>query len=317
MKQSILVEPQRSRIEERATPPLGADDVLVKVKACGVCASELHGWHGDGGLYPRIMGHEVAGEVVAVGANVRDIHPGAAVTGLFQGGFAEFAVTRAPYVTPIPAGIDYDIALGEPLSCILSGARRTRVEPGDVVAIVGLGFMGLLMLQAIRLRGPARIIAIDPREEALALAQRFGADEIYKPEQTPERYRMTEWSQLGGGYGVDVAIEASGTQAGLTLAGELAHEHGVLSIVGYHQGGPRQVDMQLWNWKALDVLNAHERRADYQMDCMRRGIALLAAGKLDTATLVTHRFGLDQVDDAFRALLTKPAGFVKAVITVS
>ncbi len=316
MKQSILIEPQHSRLEERAVAAVGPDDVLVKVKACGVCASELHGWHGDGGAYPRAMGHEVAGEVVAVGANVRNVQPGAAVTGLFQGGFAEYAVTKAPYVIPIPAGVSYDIVLGEPLSCILSGARRTRVEPGDVVAIVGLGFMGLLMLQAIRLRGPARIIAIDPREEALALAQRFGADEVYQPEQTPERYRMTEWSQLGGGYGVDVAIEASGTQAGLTLAGELAHEHGVLSIVGYHQGGPRQVDLQLWNWKALDVLNAHERRADYQMDCMRRGVALLAAGKLDTATLVTHRFGLDQVDDAFRALLTKPTGFVKAVITI-
>jgi threonine dehydrogenase-like Zn-dependent dehydrogenase len=115
---------------------------------------------------------------------------------------------------------------------------------------------------------------------------------------------------------VDVAIEASGTQAGLTLAGQMAREHGVLAILGYHQGGPRQVDMELWNWKALEVLNAHERRAGYQMDCMRRGLTLLAAGKLQTAPLVTHRFGLDQVDDAFRALLTKPAGFVKAVITI-
>jgi len=84
--------------------------------------------------------------------------------------------------------------------------------------------------------------------------------------------------------------------------------------VGYHQGGLRQVDMELWNWKALDVLNAHERRADYQMDCMRRGLALLAAGRLDTASLVTHRTALDRVDEAFRALYMKPAGFIKAVV---
>jgi len=96
----------------------------------------------------------------------------------------------------------------------------------------------------------------------------------------------------------------------------MVHEHGMLSILGYHQGGPRQVDLELWNWKALDVLNAHERRAEYQMDCMRRGLALLAAGKLDTASLVTHRLGLDQVDAAFNALNTKVPGFVKAVISL-
>jgi threonine dehydrogenase-like Zn-dependent dehydrogenase len=316
MKQSVLIEPQHSRLEERPSPGVGPRDVLVKVKACGVCASELHGWRGDSGPYPRELGHEVAGEVVEVGGEVRDVRPGMAVTGLFQRGFAEYAVTPYTHVTPIPEGIGYDIVLGEPISCVISAARRTRIELGDTVAIVGLGFMGLLMLQAVRMKGPARIIGVDIRDEALEMARRFGADEVLKPEQVGDALKLTSWSQLGRGHGVDVAIEASGTQAGLTLAGQMAREHGVLAILGYHQGGPRQVDMELWNWKALEVLNAHERRAGYQMDCMRRGLTLLAAGKLQTAPLVTHRFGLDQVDDAFRALLTKPAGFVKAVITI-
>lgn len=317
MKQSVLVEPQHSRLEERPVPAVGPRDVLIRVRACGVCASELHGWQGDNGPYPRELGHEVAGEVVEVGREVRDVRPGMAVTGLFQRGFAEYAVTPYTHVTPIPEGIGYDIVLGEPISCVISAARRTRVELGDTVAIVGLGFMGLLMLQAVRLKGPARIIGVDVRDEALEMGRRFGADEVLKPEDVGEGLRLTRWDQLGKGHGVDVAIEASGTQAGLTLAGQMAREHGVLSILGYHQAGPRQVDMELWNWKALEVLNAHERRAGYQMDCMRRGLTLLAAGKLQTAPLVTHRFGLDQVDDAFRALWTKPAGFVKAVITLS
>ncbi len=316
MKQSVLIEPQHSRLEERPLPAVGPRDVLIRVKACGVCASELHGWRGDGGPYPREFGHEVAGEVVEVGGEVRDVRPGMAVTGLFQQGFAEYAVTPHTHVTPIPEGIGYDIVLGEPISCVISAARRTRVELGDTVAIVGLGFMGLLMLQAVRMKGPARIIGVDIRDEALEMARRFGADETLKPEQVSDALKLTSWSQLGRGHGVDVAIEASGTQAGLTLAGQMAREHGVLAILGYHQGGPRQVDLELWNWKALEVLNAHERRSGYQMDCMRRGLTLLAAGKWQTAPLVTHRFGLDQVDDAFRALLTKPAGFVKAVITI-
>jgi threonine dehydrogenase-like Zn-dependent dehydrogenase len=315
MKQCILVEPQRSRIEDRPLPAVGPGDVLIRVKACGVCASELHGWHGDGGPYPREYGHEVAGQVVEAGTQVRQIQPEMAVTGLFCRGYAEYAVAPQNLALQIPEGIGYDVGLGEPLSCVVSAARRTRIEPGDSVAIVGLGFMGLLMLQAVCLRGPVRTIGIDVREEALDLAQRLGADEVLTPEQVPDDLRLTNWGQLGGGYGVDVAVEASGTQAGLALAGQMVREHGVLSIVGYHQGGPRQVDMELWNWKALEVLNAHERRADYQMDCMRRGLALLAAGRIEMASLVTHRFGLDQVDEAFRALSTKPSGFVKAVIT--
>jgi threonine dehydrogenase-like Zn-dependent dehydrogenase len=316
VKQSILFEPQHSRLEERPIPALGPDDVLVKVRACGVCASELHGWRGDGGSYPREFGHEVAGEVVEVGAGVHDVRPGARVTGLFHKGFAEYAMTSRALVTPIPERIGYDVVLGEPISCVISAARRTRVEHGDTVAIVGLGFMGLLTLQAIRLKGPARIIAVDLRPEVLQLAKRFGADETLAPDQVGEELKLTRWADLGKSMGVDTAIEASGTQAGLTLAGQMVHEHGMLSIVGYHQGGPRQVDMELWNWKALDVLNAHERRASYQMDCMRRGLALLAAGKLDTASLVTHRLGLPHVDEAFGALNSKVPGFIKAVIAM-
>lgn len=315
MKQSVLFEPQHSRLEERPAPAVGPRDVLVKVRACGVCASELHGWRGDSGSYPREFGHEVAGEVAEVGAEVTHVKPGDRVTGLFQKGFAEYALTTADRVTPIPVNVGYDEVLGEPVSCIISAARRTRIEHGDTVALVGLGFMGLLMLQAIRLRGPARIIAIDVRPEVLAMARKYGADETLTPDAVADELKLTRWVDLGK-RGVDTAIEASGTQAGLTLAGQMVREHGMLSILGYHQGGLRQVDMELWNWKALDVLNAHERRADYQMDCMRRGLALEAAGKLDTASLVTHRVGLDRVDEAFNALNTKTPGFIKAVISL-
>ncbi|MFN3979188.1 MAG: alcohol dehydrogenase catalytic domain-containing protein [Caldilinea sp.] len=317
MKQSIIVRPQTSLIEERPAPAVGPDDVLVQVKACGVCASELHGWQGDSAAYPREYGHEVAGVVVEVGSAVAEFRPGMAVTGLFGKGFAEF--TRAPqkYVARIPDSLTFEQALGEPLACVMSGVRRARIDLGDTVAIIGLGFMGLLTLQAVRLRGPARIIAVDPRPEALELARRFGADELLKPDDVPEALKLTQWSQLGKGHGVDVAVEASGTQTGLTLAGEMAREHGLLSLVGWQQGGLRLVDMELWNWKALDVLNAHERRLDYLMDCMRRGLALVAHGNLDLGALVSHHFSLNEVDDAFRALRDKPEGFVKAVITLS
>ena len=125
---------------------------------------------------------------------------------------------------------------------------------------------------------------------------------------------MAEWGRVGKGFGADVVFENSGTAPGLTLASHIVREHGILSVVGWHQGGARQVDMEMWNWKGFNVINAHERRMDYLMDCMRRGLALVAAGRMDTASLVSHRFSLDNVDGAFRALVEKPAGFHKAVV---
>ena len=185
---------------------------------------------------------------------------------------------------------------------------------GDTVALVGLGFMGLLMLQAVRLRGPARIIAIDTRSDALESARQFGADETYTPDSIPDRLMMTEWGRVGKGFGADVVFENSGTSSGLTLASRIVREHGILSIVGWHQGGTRQVDMEMWNWKGFNVINAHERRPDYLMDCMRRGLSLVASGRMDTGSLISHRFYLDNVDGAFRALVEKPAGFHKAIV---
>jgi threonine dehydrogenase-like Zn-dependent dehydrogenase len=109
-------------------------------------------------------------------------------------------------------------------------------------------------------------------------------------------------------------FEVSGTQAGLDLAGGLVRQHGTVSIVGYHQGGPRTVDMETWNFKAIDVVNAHVRRDADRMASMRIGLDLIGAGRLDLGWMVTHRYGLDELDRAFGDLETKPAGFVKGVV---
>ncbi|MEN3203177.1 MAG: zinc-binding dehydrogenase [Atribacterota bacterium] len=317
MKQSVLVQPQKSEVWEVPIPAIGPRDVLIRVRVCGVCASELHGpWKNPPSL-PWKMGHEVVGEVVEVGEEVKDFHPQMVVTGLVSQGFAEYAVAPETHLVPVPEEVPFEFALGEPLSCVISAVRRTPLELGDTVAIVGVGFMGLLTLQAIRFKGPARIIAIDTREEALELAKSLGADEVYTPQEIPPKLKMVHWENLGKGFGADVVVEASGTQSALTLASEIVREHGILSIVGYHQEGPRIIDMQLWNWKAISVINAHERRVDFQMDCMRRGLDLLKAGKIRMEPLITHKYSLDQVDQAFIDLETKPKGFIKGVICIA
>jgi threonine dehydrogenase-like Zn-dependent dehydrogenase len=112
-----------------------------------------------------------------------------------------------------------------------------------------------------------------------------------------------------------VVFEVTGAAAGLDLATALTRAHGTLDIVGYHQGR-RSVDLQAWNWKALDVVNGHVRDRRRLADSIRRGLAVVASGRVDYAALITHRYPLDAVDQAFTDLQAKPAGFVKAVVVL-
>ncbi|HEY6403075.1 MAG TPA: L-iditol 2-dehydrogenase, partial [Blastocatellia bacterium] len=112
-------------------------------------------------------------------------------------------------------------------------------------------------------------------------------------------------------------IEATGEQRPLDLATELTRERGRLVIAGYHQGGPRQVNMQLWNWRGLDVINTHERDPRIYVAGMREAIDAVARGCLDPAPLYTHIFRLDQIDQAMKIARSRPDGFLKALITIS
>lgn len=314
MKYSQLIGPRTSEIAEEPTPAPGPGEVLVAIKVCGVCASELHPWMDTQPSYPFRLGHEPAGVVHAVGAGVMQFKPGDRVTGLFLKAYSDVALTSEADLLHLPPDLPFELALGEPLACMVNGQRRTPVELADRVALVGLGFMGLGLLQLLQLRGPREIIAIDPREEARTLALALGATTVYHPRDVPDDLLLTAWQDWEKPYGVDVAIEASGTQAGLTLAGKMVRAHGILSILGFHQGGLRHVDVEMWNWKAIDVVNAHVRRHADLMESMRIGLDLIKADKFSFAPLVSHRFGLDEVDQAFTALLEKPHGFVKAVV---
>lgn len=309
MRQAVLAGQQEFAFRDVPVPVPGPGEVLVRVRASGVCASELHDWEA-GPATPYPPGHEVAGDVAAIGSGVTRFKPGDRVTGLFHHGFSEFAVTGEDRVVAIPETIPTESAHGEPLACLVSAARRTRVELGDRVAVVGLGFMGLMMMQLIRLKGAVEVVGFDLRPEAVRRGLDFGCDRAMTPGELAAAGADPTLEKF------DVVVEATGQPDGLTLATSLTREHGILSILGYHQGGPRVVDMKLWNYRALDVLNAHERRVDYRMDCMRRGLALVAAGRLDLAKTTSHRFPLEQVNDAFAALASKPQGFVKAVVVM-
>lgn len=177
--------------------------------------------------------------------------------------------------------------------------------------LVGAGFMGALLLQFVTRLGAARVSVIDPRPTARALARQLGADSVLDPgENDPLKAILF----LTEGAGADVVIEATGNQPGLDLAATLTRTRGRLVIYGYHQGGTRTIDAQLWNLRGLDVVNAHQRSDHDYMNGMHAGINMLKHRKLDMTPLVTHRFPLEQIAEAFALAQKRPEGFVKAII---
>jgi threonine dehydrogenase-like Zn-dependent dehydrogenase len=120
--------------------------------------------------------------------------------------------------------------------------------------------------------------------------------------------------QLTGGQFCDRVIEAVGKQWPLDLAAELTRERGGLIVAGYHQDGPRQVNMQMWNWRGFDVINAHERDPAMYVQGMRDAIAAIVDGRLDPAPLYTHTYSLSELDEALNATRDRPDGFMKALV---
>jgi threonine dehydrogenase-like Zn-dependent dehydrogenase len=302
-----LVGQRRFDVVREVVGAPGGGRVRIRILTCGVCASELHAWQEVLDAYPIRVGHEPVGVVEAVGSGVEGLFPGQAVTGGFGPAFSDRVIVDPGVVVPLPEGVSTDDVLGEPLGCVMEARRRTPLQVGDRIALVGAGYMGLLMLEVLRISGAGHTLVIDPRRDALHVARELGAEETAVPDEISAQ-------DVDGAF--DLVIEASGTQDGLDLATGLAREHGALTILGYHQGPPRPVDMQAWNWKALEVINGHVRRRDLLNEAIRRGLELVRLGRLAPKRLVTHRFGLERVGEAFATLEAKPERFVKAVVTI-
>ncbi|GAA3837901.1 zinc-binding dehydrogenase [Streptomyces phyllanthi] len=313
-QRSRLVGSRRSALVTAPVPVCGHGQVLIRVRRVGVCASELPLWREGPGSGPVFMGHEPVGQVIAVGPDVTDCAVGDTVTGRIEHSFAQCAVADAVDVVVVPPDVPAHSALGEPFGCVVEGLRRTTVAVGDRVAVIGAGFIGLCLLQLLRHGGTARLLAVDPRTDARRHAVRNGADRALAPGQA-HSLAARDSAAPGDAHGFDVVFEASGTQAGLDLATELVRQHGTLSILGYHQQ-TRSVDMRSWNLKAIDVVNAHVRDPLRLRESTRRGLDLMASGRVDPAALITHRYSLADIDQAFTDLAGKPEGFIKAVVEV-
>ncbi|WP_272858911.1 MDR/zinc-dependent alcohol dehydrogenase-like family protein [Paracoccus stylophorae] len=301
---------------EHPIPRPGPGQVRIALEGCGVCASNLGPWAGPDWMVfptePGAPGHEGWGHVDALGAGVTGLRTGDRVAFLGQRSYAAFDLAAADQVVALPPELDGRPFPGEALGCAMNILARSRIEPGMRVAIVGIGFLGAALTRLAANLG-AEVIAISRRPESLALARRMGAARTIAMHD--HWAIIDEVRALTDGAMCEVAIEAVGLQWPLDLAAELVGTHGRLVIAGYHQDGPRQVNMQSWNWRGIDVINAHERDPATCVAGMERAVQAVMAGRLDIEPLLTHRFALEDLGAALDATRDKPDGFVKAWVT--
>ena len=313
---SVIASPGQAILQRVERPEPGAGQVLLQLEGSGVCASSLPLWEGREWFeYPQpagAPGHEGWGRVAAVGEGVEGLAIGDRVAALTYRAHAEYDVADAGAVVPLPASLAGVAMPGEPLGCAVNIFRRSGIQAGHAVAIVGIGFLGAILTRLAAQAG-ARVIAISRRPFALDVARQAGAAHTIAMD---DHWRiLDEVKRLTGGSMCERTIEAVGLQWPLDLAGELTGERGRLVVAGYHQDGTRQVNMQMWNWRGIDVVNAHERDPRMYVQGIREAVDMMAAGVLDPAPLFTHRLPLDRLGEALELTRTRPDGFLKAVVT--
>jgi threonine dehydrogenase-like Zn-dependent dehydrogenase len=312
---AVIAGPGEAQVREVPVPVPGPGEVRVRVEGCGVCGSNLAVWEGrpwfQYPLEPGSPGHEGWGVVDSVGDAVSTELLGRRVSMLSYRAFAQYDVVNAQAVVPLPAALDGQPFPGEALGCVMNIFRRSQVHAGQHVAVVGSGFLGTLLIQLIA-RAGAVPIAISRREYALDLATRAGA-KLAVPMNDHQHIieQVRDYTQQRG---CEVVIEAVGEQWPLDLAGELTAERGRLVIAGYHQDA-RQVNMQMWNWRGLDVINAHERDPQMYLQGMREAVAAVTSGQLDPTPLYTHSFKMAELGDALTGLKERPDGMLKTWVT--
>lgn len=248
MKIAALRAPREFEVLEAPMPEIASDEVLLRVAACGVCTSELDQWEGKARInYPHYPGHEVSGVVEKVGSKVQTFEPGDKVGAwVTSRGFAEYVSVKAEYC--FPAGeVPLDLALAEPLACAVNAVELANLSLADDVVIIGAGFMGNLVQKLVKLKGSRHLIVADTRPDVLERAEKMGATRAVnvRTESLPDVVK-----ELTGGQGADVSFEATGAQAPLTMLGEVTRMSGKVVIVGFHQGGMRELPLAYWNWMA-------------------------------------------------------------------
>ncbi len=341
MKAAVMSAPFEIDIVEMPLPELRDDEVLVKVMAVGVCGSDIHYYeHGRIGRFvvekPIILGHECAGIVEAVGAAVTKFKPGDRVavepgvtcgrcpackegrynlcpdvqflaTPPVDGAFVQYIAHREDFLFAIPDRLSYEeAALNEPFSVGIHAAKRAGVKPGQTVAIMGMGPVGLMAVVAAKAFGAKQIVVADLEPIRLEAALRLGATHAVNIRDADPVQAVREAT---GGIGADVAFETAGNPKALQSALYAVRRGGKLAIVGL----PPQDEIPLnIPWIAdneLDIFGVFRYANTYP-----QGISFLSSDIADVRSLITDRYPLEQTKEAMERARTNKSGSLKVVV---
>ncbi len=341
MKALVLHGEHDLRVEERPTPEPGPGEVLLRVRAVGLCGSDVHYYThmriGDQIVTePMIPGHEGAGEVAALGDGVEGLAVGQRVaiepalscgtcefcregrpnicphvvfrsTPPHNGLMCEFAVLLAEQCLPIPDALSWnEAAMLEPLQVTVHAANLSGVRPGETVAVVGAGSIGLGCMEMAKLGGGGPIVVTDTLDYRLELARRLGADETVNVSEADPVEAVRD---LTGGRGADLVFECTNRAAGAPQAYNVAAIGGRVTLVGIPMEDTITLDAHEYRRKELTV--QYVRRSRH---AARQAIGLVTSGRLDVASWVTHEMDLDGAPKAFDLVEHYADGIVKAVI---
>lgn len=339
MKASIFYGKHDLRTEQIQEPVVGDYEVKVRNKAGGICGTDIHIFYGEKGSAdvntPVILGHEYAGEVVEVGQKVSTIKVGDRVTidpnmycgkchyckigkknhcenltaiGVnFDGGFAEYSVVPERQAFVLGDDIDFEVgAMAEPLACCLRGIDLAGIKAGDSVCVIGGGTIGQLMVQLAKLAGASVTMLSEPIAMRREMALENGTDFAFDP--TTENLKDAIQDKTGIA-GVDVVIECAGNLKATTQAFEIAKRGA--SIILFSVPSPGQTF-------SLDLFEVFQKELKLQgsfinPDTHQRAVNLIKSNKLIIKPLITHRYGLDEVETAIRKQMESES--IKVLVT--
>lgn len=330
-KNALILENGQFIFQEGEIPQPGAGEVLVKVAACGICGTDLNvfagrrprGWKIE---FPFQMGHELSGTIQAVGDGVPD-KPGLRVgdrvvpdgrlpcgycrycrrghenlcldAGYTAGGFAQYAVYPYRNLVQVPDGVDLiEAAFTEPLACCINGNNKLVDVPiGGFGIVIGTGPIGLIHVQLLRSRG-MQVIAIDLKEQRLKVAKDLGANHTILAERPFEvdKDLLEEVKTLTGGYGGDVVVSAAGLDPTvLEEAFQMSAKQGQVLYFAATLSDPVTLNLDVIHYKELRFVGTHDStRADYE-----KAVALMDSGNIHLDSIISHRYGLDDIYEAF------------------
>ena len=346
MRAALLYAPGDIRVEETAKPVINDDEFLIRVKKVGLCGSDIRTikfGHKRIPAYPQILGHEIAGEVVEIGANVKGrtvgervyvspvvpcfscpacrkgwysqcqdlVVPGTTI----PGGYAEYMkvtkeIIEHGQIIPMQDSMSYEQAvMTEPLSSVYAAQQNANVKLGDTVVVIGTGPIGCLHIELAKIRGAVKVIAIEMSEPRLEMAKQFGADHLINSANEDPVAKVLE---LTDGWGADVVISANpATQAQIQAVEMAAMRARVVFFGGVPAGKLTSIDTNIVHYKQLVILGhfGYDHIQNYE------AFKLIESGRLDAMRYVTHQLPLSEIEKGIA--LTQTGEAIKVVLDPS